>query len=520
VDFREQPSPSSPSSFDGLGLSGDALASVREAGYDVPTPVQVRAIPPALAGRDVIATAATGTGKTAAYVLPIVERLAGRRGTRALVLAPTRELVQQIAGEIRRFGGRRGVRCVEIVGGLGMGPQELGLREGREVIVATPGRLIDHLERGTARLGAVEVLVLDEADRMLDMGFAPQMESILTQVPKRRQTLLLSATMGREVADFARDCLVDPVRVEVARSGTVAARAEQRVFHVPQHAKTALLEALLAGDERSTLVFTRTKSRAERLAKHLHRAGLAVARIHGDRSQAQRTQALDGFRSGRVRVLVATDVAARGLDVEDVGHVVNFDLSLVADDHVHRVGRTARAAASGLATSFCAPEERHLLHAIERFTRIEIAHADPPAGFEAPPAPAPKPGAHGARAPRGGRHEDGRAPHAPPHAPRRAPRHPPRDDRRPARHPEAPHRDESRRDEPRHEAPRGPHSRRGGRPTGGSWTPNPSWNPDRPRQGPRPGPRPGSRPGSPPWGGGGFPRRGPSRFPRGPRRPR
>ncbi len=377
-----------PSSFDTLGLSPAALGAIEAAGYTTPTPVQLLAIPPALRGKDVIACAATGTGKTAAFVLPIVERLAGRRGTRALVLAPTRELVQQIAEHVHQFGRVRGVRCVEIVGGLGMEPQVRGLREGFEVIVATPGRLIDHLERGSAKLDGIEILVLDEADRMLDMGFKPQLSRILARLPKRRQTMLYSATMGKEVAEFARAALHEPVRVEIVKSGTVAERAEQRVYLVPNESKTSLLLRLLDEDDASTLVFTRTKHRADRLTKQLHRAGHNVARIHGDRSQSQREAALAGFKTGKVRILVATDIAARGIDVEEIGHVVNYDLSRVADDHVHRVGRTARASASGRASSFCSPEETGLLREIEKFTRTSIPRMPLPGSVDAPPRPA------------------------------------------------------------------------------------------------------------------------------------
>jgi ATP-dependent RNA helicase RhlE len=382
-------SASTPSTFAALGLSPAALDSLARAGYVEPTPVQTLAIPPAVAGKDVIACAATGTGKTAAFVLPIIERLAGRPGTKALVLAPTRELVMQTTDYLAKFGESRGVRGVEIVGGLGMQPQVDGLRRGPSVIVATPGRLIDHLERGSARLEGIEVLVLDEADRMLDMGFKPQLDRILAKVPRRRQTMLYSATMGADVAAFARACLVDPVKVEIVKSGTVAARAEQQVFFVPMHSKTDLLLELLKQDESTTLVFMRTKHRADRLAKQLHRAGHRVSAIHGGRSQGQRSTALDGFKSGRYRVLVATDVAARGIDVEEIGHVVNFDLSRNPEDHVHRVGRTARAGAGGRATSFCAPEEGGLLAAIERFTRTSIARAKTPEHLMNRPAPAP-----------------------------------------------------------------------------------------------------------------------------------
>jgi ATP-dependent RNA helicase RhlE len=384
-----------PTSFADLGLSPAALGSLEAAGYTAPTPVQAQAIPPALRGLDVIGCAATGTGKTAAFVLPIIERLAGKRGTRALVLAPTRELVIQIAEHLERFGRVRGVRGVEIVGGLGMEPQVRGLREGREVVIATPGRLIDHLERGTARLDGIEILILDEADRMLDMGFKPQLDRILARLPRQRQTMLFSATMASEVAAFARSCLREPVRIEIVKSGTVATRVEQRVYHVQGASKGDLLLSLLNEDDASTLVFTRTKHRADRVAKTLFKSGHSVARIHGDRSQSQRQQALDSFKAGRVRVLVATDIAARGIDVEEIGHVVNFDLSRVPEDHVHRVGRTARAAKSGRASSFCSPEERGLLTAIERFTRTQIPRVELPYDMGAP-----RPAAQHAPAPR------------------------------------------------------------------------------------------------------------------------
>jgi ATP-dependent RNA helicase RhlE len=391
--------------FADLGLSEAALAAVTAAGYLEPTPVQRQAIAPALAGRDVIAIAATGTGKTAAFVLPMLDRLlarpvagSGAKGVRALVLAPTRELAQQIADAVRTFGAARGVKCAHVVGGVGFDQQIQALRGGREVLVATPGRLIDHLEQRTARLDGVEIVVLDEADRMLDMGFLPQITRVLAAVPAERQTMLFSATMGDEVERFSRRCLRDPVRVQTARSGTVAARAEQRVFHVAQQGKLPLLLALLGEAPTSTLVFTRTKHRAEKVAKALQRAGHRVARIHGDRSQSQRNMALDGFRSGDVRVLVATDVAARGLDVEEIAHVVNFDLSLVPDDHVHRVGRTARASATGVASSFCSPEEVPLLRQIEKFTRSSIAHSPVPDGVAAADVPAAAPAPAEARA--------------------------------------------------------------------------------------------------------------------------
>ncbi len=365
-------------SFAELGLSPKALAALERAGFEHPTPVQAQAIPPALAGKDVIGTAATGTGKTAAFVLPILERLTGKHGTRALVLAPTRELALQIGEEVDRFGRGRQVRGAVVIGGVGMGQQTAAFKERREIVVATPGRLVDHLAQGTARLDEIEVLVLDEADRMLDMGFKPQLTRILARLPKARQTLLFSATMGAEVAEFARAHLKDPVRVEVARSGTTAERAVQHVFLATQEEKLPLLLALLEADDLSTLVFTRTKRRADKVWKAIDRAGHKVARIHADRSQGQRRMALDGFKDGQYRVLVATDIAARGIDVAEIGHVVNFDLPHVAEDYVHRVGRTARAAASGRASSFAAPEERDLLRGIERLTRVELARAEVP----------------------------------------------------------------------------------------------------------------------------------------------
>ncbi len=366
------------SGFGGLGLSQKTLQAIARAGFDHPTPVQSRAIPPAMEGRDVVAIAATGTGKTAAFLLPILERLTGKTGSRALVLAPTRELALQIGEELARFGHGHHVRGAVVIGGAAMGEQVRALAERREVIVATPGRLVDHLRQGTVRLDDVEVLVLDEADRMLDMGFRPQLTRILERLPRARQTMLFSATMGGEVAELAATHLRDPVRVEVVRSGTTAERAEQEVFLCAQEEKVPLLLALLARDGASTLVFTRTRRRADRVWKAVARAGHKVARIHADRTQAQRRGALEGFKDGQYRVLVATDIAARGIDVAGIGHVVNFDLPHVAEDYVHRVGRTARAAASGRASAFSSPEESSLLKEIERLTRRSLPRAEVP----------------------------------------------------------------------------------------------------------------------------------------------
>ena len=364
--------------FADLKLSDLTLRSLDGAGFERPTPIQARAIPPALQGRDVIGIAATGTGKTAAFLLPILDRLSGKTGTRALVLAPTRELTLQIGEELVRFGRGRHVRGAVVIGGVGMGAQEQALREGREVIVATPGRLVDHLSQGHARLDRIEILVLDEADRMLDMGFKPQLTRILRKLPRARQTLLFSATTAGEVGEFSRSHLCDPVHVEVSRSGTTAARVEQRVYLCDQEEKLPLLLALLAEDSLSTLVFTRTKRRADRVFKGVQRAGHKVARIHADRSQGQRRQALDGFKDGFYRVLVATDIAARGIDVTDIGHVIVFDLPQVPEDYVHRVGRTARAGAAGRASTFCSPDEVELLRDVERLTRAELPRAEVP----------------------------------------------------------------------------------------------------------------------------------------------
>jgi ATP-dependent RNA helicase RhlE len=370
--------------FADLKLSEKSLHALTRAGFEHPTPIQAQAIPPALAGKDVVGVAATGTGKTAAFLLPILDRLSAHagRGPRALILAPTRELAVQIQEQLERFAAGRHVRGALVIGGVGMAAQAHALRD-HEVIVATPGRLVDHLQQGNARLDGIEVLVLDEADRMLDMGFRPQLTRILARVPKVRQTLFFSATMGTEVTELSRSHLRDPVRVEVSRTGTTASRAVQQVFLPGQHEKLALLLALLEDDELSTLVFTRTKRRADKVAKILQRGGHKVARIHADRSQAQRRMALEGFRDGQYRVLVATDIAARGIDVAEIGHVVNFDLPHVAEDYVHRVGRTARASASGRASSFASPEELPLLRDIEKLTRAAIPRAEVPRESEA-----------------------------------------------------------------------------------------------------------------------------------------
>jgi ATP-dependent RNA helicase RhlE len=376
--------------------------ALSKAGYQKPTPIQARAIPSALSGRDVIGCAATGTGKTAAFVLPMVERLAGKSGVRGLVLAPTRELAAQIDEHAKRFGAAGGLRTALLIGGVSMGPQVQALRAQPLLVIATPGRLIDHLQSRTLSLDGVEMLVLDEADRMLDMGFKPQLTRILARLPRVRQSMLFSATMGGEVSEFARAHLRDPVRVEVERSGTTAARAEQRAYMVPQSEKAALLLALLSEERSSTLVFARTKHRTDKVARVIERAGHRVARLHSSRSQGQRREALEGFKTGRFRVLVATDIAARGIDVAEIGHVVNFDLPHVPEDYVHRIGRTARAAASGKASSLISPEETGLLRDIERFMRKPVPRVQAPHAFVASEvsARAASEGAHHATAQR------------------------------------------------------------------------------------------------------------------------
>ncbi len=406
-------------SFDSLGLSARAVQNALRAGFVTPTPIQVAAIPVALAGRDLLGCAQTGTGKTAAFVLPTLERLAANPDATALVLAPTRELAQQIADTVRTLSGGA-ARIATILGGASMSQQMHSLRAAPQWIIATPGRLIDHIERHTARMGNVRVLVLDEADRMLDMGFAPQLRRILAVVPSDRQTLLFSATMPGPNdpgwRDIVKAGLRDPVRVAVDPP-RVAARAEQSLWMVDQSSKTNALLALLGEESGSVLVFTRTKHRADRVARQLSQAGHSSDRIHGNRSQGQRERALGGFRSNEVRILVATDIAARGIDVDDIALVVNYDLPADAEDYVHRIGRTARAQRSGRAVSFVMPEETPALRLIERLVGERLpATIDKRAEFPAPPPLAPRPDAprhHTApQTPRGSNNSAPR-PHAP-----------------------------------------------------------------------------------------------------------
>ena len=355
--------------FTSLKLHPSLLKGIKELGFARPTPIQADAVPPALAGRDVLACAMTGSGKTAAFGLPILHRLIDKpRGTtRALILTPTRELAAQIVEDIDDLAVHTPVTAAPVFGGVGMGPQEHAFRSGVDVIVATPGRLLDHFSQPYARLSGLEILVLDEADRMLDMGFLPEIRKILRHLPARRQTLFFSATMPAPILALTRDMLRNPVTINLERRAAPAVGITQAVYPVHQELKSALFLALLRrGDMREALVFTRTKHRTDRLQKFLVRNGIAAERIHGNRSQAQRTQALEGFKSGKHRVLVATDIAARGIDIEALGHVVNFDVPKVPEDYIHRVGRTARAEAVGDAFTFVAPEEEPDLKRIER----------------------------------------------------------------------------------------------------------------------------------------------------------
>jgi len=383
-------SPTTSGGFSSFGLAPELLRAVRELGFARPTPIQDEAIPAALQGRDVLGCAMTGSGKTAAFVLPILQRLLGRpRGTtRALVLTPTRELAAQVAEHLEALARHSGLSGFAIFGGVGMGPQEQAFKRGVDVLVATPGRLLDHFRQGYARLEGVEVLVLDEADRMLDMGFLPDIRRVLAHLPARpRQTLFFSATMPDPIVKLSRELLHAPVRIGSERKAAPAPGITQALYPVPAHLKPHLLvELLRQGQLGSAIVFCRTKHRTNRLADKLEKRGIAAARIHGNRSQAQRTKALEGFREGVHRVLVATDIVARGIDVEALDHVVNFDVPAAADDYIHRVGRTARAEATGEAFTLVAPEEEADVRSIERALgrRIERRRL---AGFDYAAAP-------------------------------------------------------------------------------------------------------------------------------------
>ncbi len=355
--------------FTNLHLHPNLLKGIRELGFTRPTPVQSEAIPAAMAGRDLLACAQTGSGKTAAFLLPILHRLIDkpRRTTRALILTPTRELAAQILEDLNAIAVHTPLTGAAVYGGVAMGPQEHAFRSGVDVMIATPGRLLDHATRSYAKLGGLEYLVLDEADRMLDMGFLPDIKRVLRHIPARRQTLFFSATMPASIAALAAELLQRPVEINLQRQAAPAIGITQATYPVPQQLKAALLVGLLQrGILRQALVFTRTKHRANRLTDYLVRSGIAAERIHGNRSQGQRTQALAGFKNGRYPVLVATDIASRGIDVEALSHVVNFDVPAAPADYIHRVGRTGRAEMTGEAFTLVAPDEEADMRAIER----------------------------------------------------------------------------------------------------------------------------------------------------------
>lgn len=370
-------------SFYALGLRSEVLEAVRDAGYTEPTPIQQQAIPLALKGRDLIGLAQTGTGKTAAFTLPMIDRLAGGpRRTRALVLTPTRELCQQVEASVRKYAVHADLDVAPVFGGVGYEPQEKALRGGVDIVVATPGRLLDHLERGNVVFDDLEILVLDEADRMLDMGFAPQINRVVEQIHPYRQTLLFSATMPPEVEALARKYLRQPLVIQVGRRTSAANTVQHFVYPVAPNRKSDLLTRLLSeGNIDTVLVFTRTKHGADRVVRHLQREGIDAAALHADKSQSQRTAALEAFKSGRTRVLVATDIAQRGLDISGISHVINYDVPQQVEDYIHRIGRTGRAASSGDAFTFMSPDEISMVRLIERVLGAPIPRVSMPEFF-------------------------------------------------------------------------------------------------------------------------------------------
>ena len=362
-----------------MGLRKELMQALESEGYTTPTPIQAQAIPYVLAGRDVQGIAQTGTGKTAAFALPILQRLADaprqppRGGCRVLVLAPTRELASQICDSFRTYGKHMGMRATVMFGGVPKGRQARAMANGVDILVATPGRLIDHMQDRTVRLDLVEILVLDEADHMLDLGFIIPIRRIVSTIPAKRQTLFFSATMPNEIGTLAGAMLKDPAHVAVNPVATTAERVEQAVIFTDTARKRNVLFDLLVDHAKArTLVFTRTKHGADKVVKYLVESGIPAAAIHGNKSQPQREKALADFRAGRTRVLIATDIAARGIDVDDVGHVINYDLPNVPESYVHRIGRTARAGADGMAISLCAPDERAFLKSIEKLIRTRV----------------------------------------------------------------------------------------------------------------------------------------------------
>jgi ATP-dependent RNA helicase RhlE len=371
-----------PISFADLALAPEILQALEEQGYTTPTPVQAQAIPVVLQGRDLMAGAQTGTGKTAAFALPILQKLLplasssaspARHPVRALILVPTRELAIQVEESVKSYAKHCPLRSLVVYGGVDIKTQKPSLMRGVEILVATPGRLLDHIEQRTLQLGQVQMLVLDEADRMLDMGFMPDLKRILALLPKKRQNLMFSATFSNDIKKLSADFLTDPLLIEVARSNAAADKVTQKVYPVSQADKHELLSQLLRGsDATQAIVFTKTKLTASRLAKQLQREGVNADAIHGDKSQLERMQALEAFKQGKVAALIATDVAARGLDIDQLPMVINYEIPSAAEDYVHRIGRTGRAGASGIAISLVSPEEEKYLKEIEKLIKREI----------------------------------------------------------------------------------------------------------------------------------------------------
>ena len=392
--------------FQQFGLSPELLRAVQEMRYTTPTPIQEKAIPHVLQGKDLLGSAQTGTGKTAAFALPILHRLAaatqtvrGRRPVRSLILTPTRELAIQIGDSFGDYGRHTGMRRAVIYGGVSQKPQEQALQKGVDILVATPGRLLDLMGQKLVNLSTVEIFVLDEADRMLDMGFILDIRRIIEKLPAQRQTLMFSATMPSEIVRLSGTLLRDPVRIQIAAVSAPAEDVDHRLYYVEKTSKAELLKALLADEEiKNALVFTRTRHGADRVERILSRSGVRVEAIHGDKSQGAREKALSAFKKGTIRVLVATDIAARGLDIVDLSHVVNYDLPNEPEAYVHRIGRTGRAGASGIAISFCSFEERPLLADIERLMSKHLTVVtDHP--FASPAKPAPPTVFHTGRTP-------------------------------------------------------------------------------------------------------------------------
>jgi ATP-dependent RNA helicase RhlE len=432
-------------SFSDFKLIEPLNRAVRNVGYTVPTPVQVQSIPPLLAGRDLLGCAQTGTGKTAAFALPILQYMAKnrkpwRRGSvRALIVTPTRELAAQIGESLQAYGKYLDVRSAVIFGGVGQNPQVKALDRGLDILVATPGRLLDLMGQGFLHLQDVEIFVLDEADRMLDMGFLPDIKRVLAQLPAKRQTMFFSATLPPDIVKLASTMVIDPVRVDVTPETPVVELIDQRLMYVDRPDKVQLLEHILRGDDaRRVLVFSRTKHGANKIVRILERAGIRAEGIHGNKGQNARTKALEDFKAGRVRVLVATDIAARGIDVEGITHVINYDIPNVPETYVHRIGRTARAGNAGISISFCDSEERSYIRDIEKLLKHQIPvvtdqpyHSEAAAKSNEPP---PKQGQRGPRPARqsGGRPsgaQGGRRPSGGGNGPRRGGEHRPRDGR-------------------------------------------------------------------------------------------